>query len=352
MCELLGMSFSVPVRPNISFRGFRHRGSKNLSGWGIAFYPDRSVQVMKEKMPAEKSGLSKFLRDYSNMRSETFIGHVRLGSRESHKNSHPFSRELGGRDYIFAHNGTLTNYNSLDTGRFKPVGDTDSEHAFCHILNWIEEQGTGNWDDKQFKKLSEKLMGINEKGTFNCIISNGEYLFCYYDKNGYKGLCFVQRSPPYGENIRLKDEDWQIDLSLKKSSDQEGFVIATNRLTDEEWHNFEFGELIVFRRGKIVFSSVGREPDRLVSSISNSEIKILKILRQKPHRTSVSVIQSELEVSMDVLKPALRRLICRALVVQDSRDPPRTEWDDDEATYYTSRTKRDEIDGMIGEYDS
>jgi len=42
MCELLGMSFNLPVRPSISFRGFRHRGEENPDGWGIAFYPDEA----------------------------------------------------------------------------------------------------------------------------------------------------------------------------------------------------------------------------------------------------------------------------------------------------------------------
>ncbi|RSN77202.1 class II glutamine amidotransferase, partial [Candidatus Methanodesulfokora washburnensis] len=39
MCELLGMSFNLPVNPRISFRGFRLRGKYNRDGWGLAFYP-------------------------------------------------------------------------------------------------------------------------------------------------------------------------------------------------------------------------------------------------------------------------------------------------------------------------
>ena len=43
MCELLGLCFNLPVRPDISFRGFRHRGENNPDGWGIAFFPDESA---------------------------------------------------------------------------------------------------------------------------------------------------------------------------------------------------------------------------------------------------------------------------------------------------------------------
>jgi len=54
MCELLAMSFNLAVRPNISFREFRHRGEKNRDGWGIAFYPDESAQIIKEPIRAKK----------------------------------------------------------------------------------------------------------------------------------------------------------------------------------------------------------------------------------------------------------------------------------------------------------
>lgn len=37
MCELLGLCFNLPVRPDIPFKGFRHRGANNPDGWGIAF---------------------------------------------------------------------------------------------------------------------------------------------------------------------------------------------------------------------------------------------------------------------------------------------------------------------------
>jgi len=62
MCELLGMSFNLPVRPSISFRGFRHRGEENPDGWGIAFYPDEAAQIIKEPIKAAKSHLSRFLQ--------------------------------------------------------------------------------------------------------------------------------------------------------------------------------------------------------------------------------------------------------------------------------------------------
>ncbi|HOQ38378.1 MAG TPA: class II glutamine amidotransferase, partial [Acetivibrio sp.] len=46
-------------------------------------------------------------------------------------------------------------------------------------------------------------------------------LLCYHDKDGYNGLCFVQRKSPYGM-VKLVDEDWEVNLAEGKTPDQGG----------------------------------------------------------------------------------------------------------------------------------
>ncbi|RKZ31304.1 hypothetical protein DRQ33_07190 [bacterium] len=36
-----------PSNPLYLLRGFRHRGKSNPDGWGIAFYPDKTAQILK-----------------------------------------------------------------------------------------------------------------------------------------------------------------------------------------------------------------------------------------------------------------------------------------------------------------
>jgi len=155
MCELLGLSYNVKIRPNLSFRGFLRGGEENPDGWGLAFYPDKSVQIIKEPLKANKSYMYRFIENYPRIKSKTFIAHVRreTGSSISHKNTHPFQRELNGIDFSFAHNGTLNYHTSLDTSNFKPVGDSDSEYAFCHILNKIKKENIHKWEENSFKWL-------------------------------------------------------------------------------------------------------------------------------------------------------------------------------------------------------
>ena len=255
------MTFNLPVKPSFSFRGFRLRGGDNPDGWGLAFYPDNSVQVFKESKIAIESQLSNFLRDYEQMQSRVFVAHVRKASSGnlSHSNTHPFSRESNGKEYVFAHNGTLRSHKKrLVLERFKPIGETDSEHLFCYLLNCIADRKIDVWNIKDFEWFAAKLKEINNLGKVNCILSDGKFLLCYHDINGYKGLKFVHRQPPYGI-AELLDEDYAINLKEEKDHAQKGYVIATKPLTDEKWESFAPGELIVFMDGDLVFSSLERE---------------------------------------------------------------------------------------------
>jgi len=256
MCELLGLTFNMRIDPKISFTGFRLRGEENPDGWGVAFYPDISAQIYKEPIAADKSVLSKFVKEYSEMKSKIFISHVRYITQgeKSYRNTHPFMREFTGKNYVFAHNGTVRNYERFIVGNNIPIGETDSEHIFCHLLYNFIERSITMWSFEDFSWLREILASINESGKLNCLFSDGKYLFCYHDINGYKGLSFVHRKAPFN-NIKLIDNDWEINLAEVKSSDQIGYIIATKPLTNESWQTFEKGELLIFKDGKIVYSN-------------------------------------------------------------------------------------------------
>ena len=109
MCELLGLCFNKKVNTRISFNEFKLHSKRNPDGWGLAFYPDASVRIFKEPITAKRSQLVEFIREYDEICSKIFISHIRLtsGTEMCYRNTHPFCRELGGKQYVFAHNGTL-----------------------------------------------------------------------------------------------------------------------------------------------------------------------------------------------------------------------------------------------------
>jgi len=267
MCDLLGMCFNLPVKPNFSFKNFRFKDRKNKNGWGIAFYPDNSAQVIKEEIEASESQLAEMLVNYDYVKSKIVIAHVRAssGTQPSHKNTHPFSRELNGEEWVFAHNGTLNEdklKELITESQFQPLGNTDSELAFCYLLNLIKKRNIKDWTSgKDFGWLKEIIRKLNEFGTFNCIFSNGNLLFCYADKNQYNKLSFIQRKTPFGQ-IHLLDLDKRhprqgyVNLGEEKDSAQEGYLISTTdrtgKPTDEKWTLFNGGELKVFKNGNII----------------------------------------------------------------------------------------------------
>jgi glutamine amidotransferase len=262
MCDLLGLSFNTPVSAKISLDVFQQRGEINPDGWGVAFYDNTRVQVIKETEPAIDSKLFDFIEQYPQ--SQTFITHVRRSTRgvRSYLNTHPFYRllttESSKHEYTFAHNGTLLKQEQLELTQFSPIGETDSEHAFCFILDAISSRKIDEWSKDDFQFIENLLREINDgQNTLNCLFSDGHYLFCYSDENDHNnGLRFIKQTQPFRtvELISSDEKLGSVDIHSDSSiTAQIGYIISTRILTKEQWTEFDGGELIVFRHGEIVY---------------------------------------------------------------------------------------------------
>ncbi|UCF79459.1 MAG: class II glutamine amidotransferase [Candidatus Eiseniibacteriota bacterium] len=254
-CELMGFSFSEDVPAGQLLSAFSCRGEKNPDGWGVAFYSDNSVTLFKEAADASKSALAEFLRSYDALDGRLLVAHVRDATvgGQSHQNTHPFARELGGKEYTLAHNGTLEDFkDKLPLSGIKPLGTTDSEHILCYLLGRIQKKGVGDWNTESFEWLKGELDSINQTGTLNCLFSDGTYLFSYHDKEGYNELHHLKRVPPHGK-VFFKDLSREVELSGMYPESAVGVIVATRPLTDEQWVEFLPGQLLVFKDGTQVF---------------------------------------------------------------------------------------------------
>jgi glutamine amidotransferase len=254
MCQLLALAFNEPVTPALSFRGFRHRANCNPHGWGLASFTGSTATITKEPARADRSDVVESILENHKLSSRIFIGHVRYGNvgGVSMLNTHPFAKQLRGKDFVLAHNGTLDK-DQLEpqmNGRHTPDGTTDSELALCVLADWLIGEDCAFTD---FARIHDRLRDLNDYGNMNLLFSEGEHLFAYHDANGYKGLCCTRRKSPF-PRVTLRDEDWTANLPEEKSPSQHGYVIATKPLTNGEmWTNFGHGGLKVFRNGKIVY---------------------------------------------------------------------------------------------------
>jgi predicted glutamine amidotransferase len=260
MCELMGLCFAQPISADFSIREFALSGVENADGWGLAWYPDHSVAVVKEPIEWQTSTYTGFLETYQRLLSSIYIAHVRhktLDHPPTHADTHPFARELEGYDYCFAHNGSLTGLiEKFALGRYRPVGHTDSEYAFCHILDEAARTSDFLASQDGWRWLHAKLTALNALGHLNCLMSDGRRLFAYHDTARYKGLCLRKIRIHSHETRRFEDADVKIDLATEQGEPvNHGYVIATRPLSPTGWHSFEPGELVVLEEGGIQFSS-------------------------------------------------------------------------------------------------
>ena len=255
MCQLLGMNCNVPTDICFSFEGFHVRGGltdHHRDGWGIAFFEGRGCRVFLDSKATIESPLTDIVRKYP-IHSKNVIAHIRKAT-QGHvalENCHPFQRELWGRYWIFAHNGNLENFHPEKFELFRPVGQTDSEQAFCHLLERISREFPGGYPGSlEIYRFLGKVAGdISSFGTFNFLLSNGEFLFAYCSTKLY----YLVRKAPFGD-AHLIDQDITVDFSQVAGKNDKVAVIASAPLTDNEaWIALTPGQLLMFYEGEPVF---------------------------------------------------------------------------------------------------
>jgi predicted glutamine amidotransferase len=255
---MMAFSFNQEVAAGHLVSALWTYAPKNPDGWGLAFYPDESAALIKEPVMATKSKLAAFLASYASLKARILVAHVRdasrrLPARQAHRNTHPFLREMGGKDYVFAHNGTLIDFKStVKSPGFTPLGGTDSEALFCHLLNKMDREGIARWTPDTFRWLEKELQTANATGKLNCLLSDGAYLFAYHDQNGYNGMHYLACRAPY-RRVGLPALSKQIDLAAMYLASAAGVIVATKPLTDEKWVTFARGQLMVWKDGVQVF---------------------------------------------------------------------------------------------------
>jgi len=255
----MGMNCNAPTDVTFSFRGFAHRGGHtdhHSDGWGIAFFEgeagagcDKGLRHFVDHQPASSSPVAELISHYP-IKSRNVIAHIRKATqgRVALENCHPFVRELWGRYWVFAHNGDLKDFAPRLHGSFRPVGSTDSERAFCWIM---QELAKSHADVPSVEELSitlRELAGnIAGHGTFNFLLSNGQALWAHASTSLY----YVERKHPFA-HATLSDEDVSVNFAEHTDpADRVAVVVTAPLTTNENWAAFAPGELKVFVDGAL-----------------------------------------------------------------------------------------------------
>lgn len=271
MCELFAMSSRYPTSVGFSLETLARRGGHDgphKDGWGVAYFEDRDVFLLRESSPAAESGLVRFM-EKNGPPSDLVISHIRLATQgdPALRNTQPFQRELGGRAHVFAHNGHLPGIEDeiqLTSHRHTPVGDTDSEYAFCCLL----ERLATTWDSDsdglpsvecRLEIVARFAADLRPYGPFNFVYSDGDALFIHSHRRKHDD---GEERPP-GLHLLVRSQNEQA-VDLTKSGvmlaplAQELALVASVPLTDETWEPIDEGEVVALAHG-VVWARCGAE---------------------------------------------------------------------------------------------
>lgn len=251
MCQLMGMNSSKPAAVGFSFAGFAERGGRtgeHKDGWGIAFHDAQGCHLITDQEAAAMSARARSLQEASP-RARNVIAHIRKATQGAvtPENSHPFTRQLWGRTWSFAHNGDLRDFAPPLAGLYRNAGQTDSERAFCHLLTRLHatfgERAPARGE--LYAAVQDIASAIAAHGSFNFLLTDGEILLAHCSTS----LHYVIREYPF-RSARLADCELAIDFGRHNHLDDRIAIIATTPLTrDEHWRALAPGELAMFVHG-------------------------------------------------------------------------------------------------------
>lgn len=269
MCELLALSTSQPARLTFSLHTLASRGGLaggTHDGWGVAFYQGEDVALFREPSAAEGSALVSFL-ETSGPSTNLAISHIRHATRGAvrHANTQPFIRELHGRTHTFAHNGDLPGIetsNALALGDFCPVGQTDSEYAFCALLarlRTLSDQSSTPSLATRLAVVASFAEDLRSLGPANFVYADGDALFAHGHRRRQAnsgrveppGLWRLQRHCAPADPAPADDVGVSISQAARVS-----LFIASVPLTDEAWRPLADGELLAARSGEVLLTHV------------------------------------------------------------------------------------------------
>jgi len=267
MCELFGLSSNLPVTATFSLEAFaRHGGDTgpHRDGWGIAYFEDGDARLIKEAGPAAESDWVNFVKQH-HLRSRIILSHIRKATRGqiSFANTQPFIRELGGRMHIFAHNGDLGGIESIETlsyQRYRPVGETDSEHAFCALLErlselWLDTTGVPLLIDR-LELVKQFAADIGPLGPANFLYADGDALFAHGNRRTQSSSGKI--APPGLFRLCRQcapESAFDVPGLRLESQDQHVVLVASVPLSGEDWVPLDEGEVLCLQNGDVIFPS-------------------------------------------------------------------------------------------------
>lgn len=217
-------------------------------GWGVAYMEDGDAFVIREPTAASASELLAHVQ-HRDPQSTLVLAHIRRATQGDPllRNTQPFARELAGRVHLFAHNGMLPGIeHTLGARWHHPIGDTDSEVAFCALLDRMHplwEQRTPTLRER-LTQVVDFATNLRALGPANFLYSDGELIFAH----GHRRRRDDGQIAPPGLHVLCR-------RCVEAEHAQDVALVASVPLTPEHWRELHEGEVIVLAGGRVVESA-------------------------------------------------------------------------------------------------
>ena len=265
MCELLAISSRRSTRLSFSLEALAARsGTASLvrDGWGAAFYQGPDAALFREPAPASDSPLVRLLEN-QGPDTTLAISHLRHATHGALTlaNTQPFVRELAGRTHVFAHNGHLPDIEQaprFTLDRFHPVGQTDSEHAFCALMDRMVQLWRSASQppsvDARLDLVTAFAADLQELGPANFLYADGEVLFAHGHRRIQPATGRIE--PPglfmLSRQCRDEHEALEADGISVGGGFQDVLLLASVPLSDEPWRPLAEGETVAVSAGQLL----------------------------------------------------------------------------------------------------
>jgi transglutaminase-like putative cysteine protease/predicted glutamine amidotransferase len=260
--DILALNFDSLSSPSIKVKLPEKLYGSHPLGWGMAWYPNDNQAAIVKKDPIARGADIQMdaLADWNNFRSTLFFCKAKgAASGYTHHETQPFTRSFAGQDWIFMHNGDLDKKRLAelhkDKSRFlEPIGNTDSELAFCYLLGKVMETDARRLGDVASETLLDWFRQLDALGSADMCISDGATLACFYGTGSFRKLFYSRLQPP-GQPLHFNSEATTLDLNDPRDAFRTVFIISSSVYDMGNWLQMQPGQLIVARRGSIVWNS-------------------------------------------------------------------------------------------------
>ena len=177
----------------------------------------------------------------------------------THLETQPFSRSFAGQDWVFLHNG------DLDKSALKrlcepsslflePLGQTDSEMAFCYLLARVQDYGARQIAEIDPNTLYGWFLELDKLGSADIIFSDGISVCAFLGTHSESALYHTRLKPPHTQ-VQFESEAASFDLKNPRDTYRAALVFHSRPMTPGQWSKMAASELVIARRAQITYSS-------------------------------------------------------------------------------------------------